>query len=641
MIGVLAPYREIVKTVVELQKDIPEPIEVVLTRVTDAVAVAKKLIRSGALVLVARGGTANTLKSEVLDGTPVVEIPITGYDLLRAIAQARKRATRICVMAYQNMIEGLDKSILGLLGDNIEVVPLTATTDVCSAIKAAAATGDVCFVGGAITCELADSMRYPSVLIRSGKEGISYALREAARIVEVQKLEAEKRYRLRAVLDSMEDGIIVTDSEGVPEFWNTKAAKLLQAENIYDGRRFPLLLLKDGVMKCIKGESSDDSVIKLPTGAQVVASFNLVEADRRARGVLVTLRDAVRVEAMEHKVRSDVHFLGFVAKKKFSDIIGKSSILRKTVSMAEAFAQVDATVLITGESGTGKEVYAQAIHNASARRNGPYVAVNCAALPESLLESELFGYAGGAFTGASRQGRPGLFELAHKGTILLDEISELPKSLQGKLLRVLQERQVRRVGGDRIIPVDVRVIAATNKDLVAMVEQGQFREDLFYRLDVLRLTIPPLRSRPEDIVPLFKYFVAEFARDMGLSQVKLSEDAISFLEAYPWPGNIRQVQNVVQRCLALYAGETVTSEKLERVLVPGQAIPGRAGACLAHSQESRGEKSAGYGSKDLTIDDIKRALNSCGGSVSKAARLLGIHRTTLWRRLKKSHTEKD
>ncbi|OAA84965.1 sigma-54 interaction domain-containing protein [Clostridium ljungdahlii] len=229
---------------------------------------------------------------------------------------------------------------------------------------------------------------------------------------------------------------------------------------------------------------------------------------------------------------------GLIARYDFNSIKTNSSSIKECIKLSNKVAKSDLTVLITGESGTGKELFAQSIHNASLRKNWPFVAINCAAVPESLLESELFGYESGAFTGARKEGKVGLFEQANMGTIFLDEIGDMPLTLQARLLRVLQERQVMRIGSDRLINVDIRVIAATNKNLLQMVEEGQFREDLFYRINVLPINIPPVRERKEDIISLIKYF-------MGRKKtIRLSDEVMEIFMNYSWPGNIREIQNV-------------------------------------------------------------------------------------------------
>lgn len=224
-----------------------------------------------------------------------------------------------------------------------------------------------------------------------------------------------------------------------------------------------------------------------------------IVVDHQIRGVVATFQDIKQLQSTEQKIRLKLHEKGLVAKYSFGDIVGESRAIRNTIQIARSYASSQAAVLIHGETGTGKELFAQSIHTVSDRRDGPFVAINCAAVSNNLLESELFGYEAGAFTGASKNGREGLFELAHGGTIFLDEIGEIPRETQVELLRVLQEKEVRRVGGNRVIPVDVRIITATNKDLIQETMEGRFREDLYYRLNVLDLELPPLRERGDDV----------------------------------------------------------------------------------------------------------------------------------------------
>lgn len=636
MIGVLAPYQEIEKIVDEVRGEVKETIKVSKARVANAVALAEELIGAGARVLVARGGIADALKAADLDGIPLVNISITAYDVLRAVAEAKKKAPRVCIMAFESMIEGLDEILL-LIGEDTSVVTLREGTKIPEAMAKCWEDGEVCFVGGAITCEIARSKDYPSVLIRSGKEAVSIAIHEASRIVKVRRAEEQKRVLLQGALDSMEDGVVVVDSGGRPELWNSRAMTVFGSDDLQASEVFSAFMRDEGLRRLFSHGVSGDAVVKTTSGASIVVSVSPLLTGGDFDGALLNLRDAVRVEALEQKVRAEVHSRGLTAKRKFSDIIGQSRLLRETIAAAQAFAEVDATVLILGESGTGKELFAQAIHNSSSRRNGPYVAVNCAALPESLLESELFGYAPGAFTGATKQGKPGLFELAHKGTLLLDEINELSPNLQGKLLRVLQERVIRRVGGDRVIPVDVRVVACTNRDLVSMTQKREFREDLFFRLDVLRLHLPPLRERAEDVIPLFRFFVKRFSQELSLAPVRLAPEAVEVLSAYPWPGNAREVQNVVQRCLALFYGQVITKERLRTTLSAYGGLFSREAARMTGQPiDPEGDSSTELRRRprqSLTPEDIRAALEATGGSIGEAAKALGVHRSTLWRHM--------
>lgn len=322
----------------------------------------------------------------------------------------------------------------------------------------------------------------------------------------------------------------------------------------------------------------------------------------------------IKEENIELKKRLDSKF-GAQA------IVGNSGAIQRIIETVRHVAPTRSTILITGESGTGKELIAQAVHQLSGR-TGRFVPVHCAALPETLLESELFGHERGAFTGASEQ-RKGRFELADGGTIFLDEIGEIPPSIQVKLLRVLETRSFERLGGVDTITSDARVVAATNKDLKAMVAQGTFREDLFYRLDVVTVNLPPLRERQEDIPPLVKHFMDVYARENGKNTITISEDAMSALCSYSWPGNIRELRNCIERMVVLCRESALTIDNVP-VNIREQSTPGISKTILNPS------------SCDLARNEkllISRALNECGGNRTKAAEKLGISRRTLHRKL--------
>ena len=293
-------------------------------------------------------------------------------------------------------------------------------------------------------------------------------------------------------------------------------------------------------------------------------------------------------------------------------LIGESPAIKEVLSMIYRVAPSNATVLITGESGTGKELVARILHAASPRKDRRFVAVSCAAIPESLLESELFGYERGAFTGATKP-KPGKFELAHGGTLFLDEIGDLPISLQVKLLRVLQEKEVERLGSTVPRKVDVRIIAATNQDLRKKVEGGSFREDLYYRINTINIHIPPLRERKEDILPLAEFFLRKFSREMGKDIKGFDREARKALLSYQWPGNVRELINVVERAVVLTRKNIITADllMLEQLKSPFPTL------------------------EELEREHIKKALKISGGNLTRASELLGIHRNTLREKLKK------
>jgi DNA-binding NtrC family response regulator len=306
----------------------------------------------------------------------------------------------------------------------------------------------------------------------------------------------------------------------------------------------------------------------------------------------------------------------------FENMIGKSRAMQEIYTLIEKVAGTDSTVLITGESGTGKEMAARAVHFQGGRRDGQFVSINCAALPENLLESELFGHAKGSFTGAVVD-KKGMFEVAQKGTLFLDEVGEMSPWTQVKLLRALQERTIRRVGGTEEIPVDVRIIAATNQDIKKRIQEGKFREDLYYRLNVISFDMPPLRKRTEDIPLLVTHFLQKYCERLGKKPKRFTPEVIGLLEAYTWPGNIRELENVIERIVAIEDRETVTASCLPKEIISPQKI----------KHETQYFFEPGFilttYLDGVAKDYVSQALAATGGSIQKAAPLLGISYRTM------------
>jgi DNA-binding NtrC family response regulator len=307
---------------------------------------------------------------------------------------------------------------------------------------------------------------------------------------------------------------------------------------------------------------------------------------------------------------------------ELGSIIGHSPAMRRVMALIEQAAPSSASVIIRGESGTGKEIAARTLHELSPQRTGPYIAVNCAAMPETLMESELFGHERGAFTGAARR-REGCFELANGGTLLLDEITEMKPELQAKLLRVIEEQKVRRLGGTAEIELDVRVLAASNRDLESAIAEGELRQDLYYRLNVLTVEIPPLRERPEDIAPLVEHFLRQLTAPNGKTVTGVNPECLQALQSYSWPGNVRQLRNVIERAMIITQGPEITvadlPNELRRVNPPSSCLEVPLGSSL----------------EGVERDLILKTIDFAGGNKSKAAELLGISLKTLYNRLER------
>ncbi len=349
--------------------------------------------------------------------------------------------------------------------------------------------------------------------------------------------------QLQTILKFTNDSIVAVDLAGYISEYNEASERSfsLKKEEVLGrniGEVFPEIHIRD----ILSGKKSvTNEMVTINHVSYVINKYGIYSSEGILAGVVILGQKYMEMENERNKLRSKLIPKGHITKYNMSDILGNSSAIKTAKKTAVKMARSSSTVLITGESGTGKEVFAQVIHNESDRKDAPFIAVNCSALAPSLLESELFGYEEGAFTGAKKGGKLGLFELADKGTIFLDEIGELPYVLQAKLLRVLMEREIMRIGGVEVIKIDVRVIAATNKNLLQLVEEGQFREDLYYRINVLPLMLPPLRERKEDVAILATAFLAEFGEEK-----KLAPKILKYLTAYHWPGNVRELHNCIE-----------------------------------------------------------------------------------------------
>jgi transcriptional regulator with PAS, ATPase and Fis domain len=374
------------------------------------------------------------------------------------------------------------------------------------------------------------------------------------KLVNLNKYSTQLNMVLEGILATSHDGIIAVDEDNEIMFMNKTAEKLMNVSIKNSiGKKIMEVINNNSILNMLKEDKKIfNELISHGNKSLLINKEETIQYSIYKVKVL-SIKDITQIQRQEHEIRKKMRSKGFVSKYNFKDIIGISNKLKRTVRIAKKTADNDFTVLIKGESGTGKELFAQAIHNKSQRKNNPFVATNFAALSDSLIESELFGYEEGAFTGAKRGGKAGLFEQAHTGTIFIDEIGDASLTLQARLLRVLQEKEIMRVGGNSIIPVDVRVIAATNKDLQSLVDKGQFRKDLYYRLKVLYFTVPPLRERPEDIYFLVNYFL----NNKNDSKV-ISDRVYKIFKDHNWPGNVRELENIIN-----YISSVVEEPKVE------------------------------------------------------------------------------
>ena len=422
---------------------------------------------------------------------------------------------------------------------------------------------------------------------------------------------------IQAILDASHDGIIAVDHDYTIIWVNQNATEILGLPSHVVGEKITRYIPNSDMLRILATGKKEIGDIATVLNRQIIINRLPIVVSGEIVGAVSTFKEITDIQKMEMRIRKQSMDSGLEAKFRLEDIVGHSKAMQEAKEWAETFARTDATVLIQGESGTGKELFAQGIHLSSQRATGPFIAVNCAALPGNLLESELFGYEEGAFTGARKGGKPGLFELAHGGTLFLDENGEMSITIQALLLRVLQEKKVRRVSGERIVPVDVRIIAATNRNLEQMMEEKLFRSDLYYRLNVLTLELPPLRERTEDI-PLLMEAIMEEISQLGDRRLQGVDEAVyHFLGQYDWPGNVRELRNVVERMVLLCKSDYLRLEDTQFLSKK-----------LARKQALRQQQ-------DDEEEMIRKVLEATKGNKREAAKMLGMDRTTLWRKMKK------
>ncbi|HUW40575.1 MAG TPA: sigma-54-dependent Fis family transcriptional regulator [Rectinemataceae bacterium] len=441
---------------------------------------------------------------------------------------------------------------------------------------------------------------------------------EAILVLDARNADLRENQRFAETLvDSIEAGIVSAALDGKLISVNSHALSLFgysrdemlarRAEELFVG--WP-----DVLGACVSGREYQNEDVLVSSHKNRLyfnlSAYPIKDEEDRAEAVILVFKDVRKVRRQADQIA------GRRAVYTFDKIIGASPKLLEVVDIARKVADSRSTVLITGESGTGKEIFAQAIQNASPRRDQPFVVINCGAIPRTLIESELFGYVDGAFTGARRGGQSGKFEVADGGTIFLDEVGEMPIDLQTRLLRVIEEGTVTRVGDTHDIPVDVRIIAATNKDLRAEVERGNFRMDLFYRLDVLPIRLPPLREQRESIPVLVDYYMRRISRRINKRPVSIDPAYMAALAAYDWPGNVRELENLIELI--------INTERLPPLPGPAAAV-----------RSARAEQVRSGSLEEAELQRIREALAQCGDNVSSAARLLGIGRNTLYRKVQR------
>ena len=582
--------------------------------------------------IISRGATANLIEQNIPEAVSVRAEP-GDLELLETLKAAKNHGPRIGLLMFEDYLKSYNlqaaKELLGI--NSLTLYPFRSREDIIRLVRQGSTDGmDVLVGGGTLAYRTGNSCGIKVLPVYSGQHALRNAVKQALSIIDARQREklqlkcfTEAVSSITEGVLSIEDGKFIVANKEMGNIFKTDEQALIgrKVDNPDD------TLVAGYIRHFLTNSREREKVLKILGQDYYIKKSHFEEKGKKR--IVAIFRRARDIQDQEQRVRTEIRNTGFFARYHFSDIIAESGIMRQLLKKAETYAATDANILIGGDSGTGKELLAQSIHNASSRAKEPFVAVNCAAIPATLLESELFGYEEGAFSGASKGGKRGLFELAHKGTIFLDEINSMPLELQSVLLRTLQEKEIRRIGSQRNIYIDIRVIAASNSDLMKMIREEKFRIDLYYRLNTLRLTLPSLDKRREDIRPLAMSFLNHYSQKYSLPLPALSEDNYRLLENRNWQGNIRELRNVMQRYVILsHEGENSIQLCFDEDIATEAAL------------EPQDVTSFG------TLDEIEKAvilkrLKQNQGNRRKTAQELGISRSTLWKKLDKMELDQE
>jgi transcriptional regulator, propionate catabolism operon regulatory protein len=630
-IGIFASSHSLMERVQELAAKQRDQIFINTQGLDDALPLALEMVRNGVEIIISRRGTAHLLRENLR--IPVLSFPHRSLDILASLKTAINHGRKILLPVFRQKISGLS-SIEDLLDIELIQMIYKDKASLTRAIESGLKKGCAVTVGGSVTQQIAESLGLKFVEIRTSDEDIAATIEDAKSIALTSRDQKATTLRYRAIMDAASDGIIAVDEHGHITTANTTASTMLKlSRDDIVGWHIAQVVPNSLISQVLLNKKPIHDRLTQVGNDSYIFNYEPVTLDGSVIGAVSSFRDIGKVMRAENVVRRSLS-KGLVAKYELDDLVHVSSAMRDVVNIGRQYAGTDSTILIMGETGTGKEIFVHGIHNISQRKRQPFVSINCAALPEQLLESELFGYEEGAFTGSKRGGKAGRFEIAHLGTIFLDEIDSTPEAVQIRLLRVLQEREVMRIGGDSKIPVDVRIVAAASRDLSEAVQEGSFRSDLFFRLNVLRLQIPPLRKRLEDIPLLMDYFIRLFSDRHGLEPISLPKSYLDRLMTYAWPGNVRQLRNFAERlvmnCSLRCSPDTL--EVLYRELIQYGVQPAQVPAPLPV------ETTLKVRMKNHALDNeraiILEALEQCRFHKNRAAERLGVSRTTLWRKIK-------
>ena len=605
--------QRIMNVLIERKLDVP----VYEFRYSDVLDKANEMIQSGAKIIISRGGTAALLRNNI--SIPVIEIAHDFHGVYRILQQAKIKSQKIAAVGFPQFCNAL-RHYQNMTNEEFKICQVYNHNDIENVIKNLSENDYHTVIGGLTVAEMAKKYNLNAIMGDTDNISIEQAINEAYSLLKYLNRENTKLIMSHAALNQAREGIMCIDQLG--EIININAIGLSLFQCHVGDKIFKKEAFKDIYPSIINELDIKEQAVDI-NGQTIFISIRHFSNRQTSYSIITGLNQESSL--WQNSISKKSKLRGFSTTWSFDDIIGQSPAIRDVIKKAKLCARHELPIHILGDTGTGKELFAQSIHNHSARSHGPFIAINCAAIPESILESELFGYADGAFTSARKGGKPGVFEMAMNGTVFIDEISEAPLSVQVKLLRVLQEKQFSRLGGDTLITADFRLITASNKDLRPLVASGEFRQDLYYRINILELSLPALCQRPGDIMPLIQHLLHQQGK-----QITFTPDAVDFLHGYRWPGNIRELQAVIYRLIVLVDIDRVSKEILLQV------------SQISPDDDNEGSHLPATGVTSDETDLLKKqekrlithVIEKTDGDRTKASVMLGISPTTLWRKLK-------
>lgn len=627
---VIAPYEALVQQAERMNEICDIPYAVIPGNLKENLDEIRTCINQGAKILISRGGTAQALRNAF--DLPVIEIPVTSVDILMALSKASEQGFKKIAFITTLNILFQAKHFNNIMDLDLQILPCQDANEIPAKVKHLIEDQGIdAVVGDVVATQQAVEHGIYGCLLESGPMSLQIALNEAETILKSMEKEKARLKQLEAILNFTTEAVLTIDNNEKVTVYNSSAERIFGVPiNQVLGKKLSECLAESQLNRVLSKHDEEKNILLKINGKKIVCNRVPIIIHGRFHGAVAILQEIGEIQNLEMNIRTRLNEKGLVAKKTFNHIQGSSPEMLKCIHQARQYAKSNGTVLIYGETGTGKEIFAQSIHNESKRAKGPFVSVNCAALSENLLESELFGYVEGTFTGALKGGKMGLFELAHGGTLFLDELGEISLNFQAKLLRVLQEKEVRRVGGDRVIPIDVRIICATNRDLLEEVRLGRFREDLYYRLSVLELQLIPLRQRKDEIVPMaISFFKSECIKEQKVL-FRPQDQLFDCLKSYDWFGNARELQNFIERLvISTEEGEVLTESKICELLAE------KKGKLYARGGQNQDELQVTFSNRfeDMENQLWIKLLERYNGNKDRLCKDFGISKTTLWRKL--------